>query len=365
MEIYFDEAGNSGQNLLDKNQPVFVVASINFSLDETKEILSYINTDSSEIHFNRLRKYGKYHSQILNSLNHELITSERVKVIYYDKRFALIAHIVDQLIEPVFHHRGIDLYKKGLNLTYSNSLYHFGFYEWNKDLFEIFLNLFQSMIREKTELSINTFYQSAHILNEFIEDYQKQLLEPILASRKYIVPILDAIEKYSIDLTLPSVTRLADLWNKEVDHNLNIVHDDSKQIEFWKDFIFLVSKMIGNERVEVGFDYRKMTYPLAIDSVELKSSKDVIQIQLADLIASSLSYCIKKIHIDKSTDDKFANDILASKLGNIKSYPIMPSYKVTPEDLGTEDDNGINPLDFLAQRVMDSQKLTAKKHTDK
>lgn len=362
MKVYFDEAGNSGQNLLDKDQPIFAIASINFTLEETKEILSNITSESEEIHFNRLRKYRKYHSQILKCLNHELITSERVKIVYFDKKFALVGHIVDQLIETVFHNRGIDLYKKGLNLTYTNSIYHFGVNVWNTELFENFLSAFQSMIREKTELSINKFYQTAHILNEFIEDYQKEILEPILASKKYIGSILDSVEKYTIDLTLPSVSQLADLWNKEVNQNLDIIHDDSKQIEFWKDFLFLVSKMIGTERVEVGFDYRKMTYPLAIDSVTLESSKDVLQIQLADLIASSLTYCIKKIHIEKSREDEFANKILESNLGNIDTYPVMPSDKLTPKDLGTEDDSGINPLDFLAQKIMESKQETSEKN---
>ncbi len=354
MKVYFDEAGNSGQNLLDNNQPIFAIASINFTLEETKEILSSINSDGDEIHFNRLRKYAKYHSQILECLNHNLITSDRVKIIYYDKKFALVGHIVDQLIETVLHHLGIDVYKKGLNLTYANSIHFFGLNEWNQELFENFLKSFQEMIRNKTAESITSFYQNAHILNEFIDEKHRLMLQPILLSSNHISDILDSVVKYTIDLTLPSVTLLADVWNKETNQNLNIIHDDSKQIEFWKDFIQFISKSLGEEKVEVGFDYRKMTYPLAIDSVSLESSKDILQIQLADLLASSLTYCIKKIHIEKSDDD-FAKKIMNSKIGHIKTYPIMPSNKLTPKDLGTEDDNGINPLDHLAKKMYEAE----------
>ena len=113
--------------------------------------------------------------------------------------------------------------------------------------------------------------------------------------------------------------------------------------------------MLGPEQVEVGYDYRKMTYPLSIDSVSLESSKNVLQIQVADLIASSLAYCVKRIHIDKATNDEFANEILKSRTANIKSYPVMPSDKVTPKQLGTEDDSGINPLDYLAQKTLDNK----------
>ena len=49
MKVYFDEAGNSGQNLLDINQPIFAIASINFTIEETKDILSSIKSDG-ELH---------------------------------------------------------------------------------------------------------------------------------------------------------------------------------------------------------------------------------------------------------------------------------------------------------------------------
>ena len=32
-KVFFDEAGNSGDNLLDKDQPVYVLASHNFNED--------------------------------------------------------------------------------------------------------------------------------------------------------------------------------------------------------------------------------------------------------------------------------------------------------------------------------------------
>ncbi|MGQ2981850.1 DUF3800 domain-containing protein [Flavobacterium sp.] len=353
MKIYFDEAGNSGQNLLDPSQPIFVLASVNFSDDEARKLLAPIETASHEMHFVRLKKYRKQQLQVVEALNNKLITSKRVKIIYYDKRFGLIAHLVDQLIETSFYHKGIDLYKKGLNLTYSNSIYFFGKNVWDKDLNEMFLSDFQKMIREKSKESIEDFYLSAKMLHDSVESYQQKILQPVLDSEEYIESILESIRKYSIDLTLPSITRLADLWHKELDEALDIIHDDSKQVEFWKNLIYFLANMLGTEKVEVGYDYRKMTYPLAIDSVTLQSSKNVLQLQVADLIASSLAYCVKRIHIDKATDDEFANEILKSRIANIKAYPIMPSDKVTPKQLGTEDDNGINPLDYLAAKSLE------------
>jgi hypothetical protein len=354
MKIFFDESGNSGQNLLDPNQPVFVIASHNFSEEETKKILSPIESTGEEIHFSRLKKYRKQQRQVIESLCDPFITSSRVKIVYYHKRFALVTHIVDQLIEKSFHQRGLDLYKKGLNISYSNTIYYLGKHQWDKELYERFLVNFQKMIRDTSKESTESFYRCAHLLSDSLDGYQKEILEPVLESELYIDSILGSIRKYSIDLTLPSITLLANWWYKETAESLEIIHDDSKQVEFWKNFIFYLSKMLGNEKVEVGYDYRKMTYPLSIDSVTMECSKSVIQIQLSDLIASSFAYCVKRINVDKVLDDEFANEILKSRLGEIDTHPVMPTNKITPEQLKTQDDRGINPLDYLAYKALEN-----------
>ena len=69
MNIYFDEAGNSGQNLLDKEQPVYVLVSHNFSKNEAEDILQPIITESEEIHFNKIKKYPKYQKPLEYILN--------------------------------------------------------------------------------------------------------------------------------------------------------------------------------------------------------------------------------------------------------------------------------------------------------
>lgn len=354
MKVYFDESGNSGQNLLDKDQPVFVIASHNFSEAEAREILSPIKSSADELHFSRLKKSKKQQKQLVESLCSSAIKTERVKIVYYHKKFALVAHIVDQLIEKSFYERGLDLYKKGLNISYSNAIYYLGENQWDKELYQQFLSYFEKMIRQRSGDSAADFYRSAENLFNSLHGYQRELLEPVIESSLYIDSILEALTKYSIDLTLPSLTILADSWYKETGESIEIIHDDSKPVDFWRNFIFYLSKMLGTEKVVVGYDYRKMTYPLSIDSVCLESSKDIVQIQLADLLASSFAYCVKRISVDKVTDDNFANDILNSRLGQIDSHPIMPSGKLTPKQLKTQDDKGLNPLDYLAGKALEN-----------
>lgn len=347
MKVYFDESGNTGQNLLDDNQPIYILASNNLTDLEVQEILSPLTSNGIELHFKQIKKYHKYQQQLVEVLNHKLIDFSRIKYSYANKKFVLVCHIVDQLIEPVFYKSGIDLYKKGLNLTFSNALYTFGVNAWDTTLFNKFLNDFQVLIRVPSPENIEHFYNSAIELNKSVNNNEKELLEPIIYSKRIIKGDFSHLTKYAIDLSLPTFTVLCDWWRIQLKENFDIVHDDSKQIDFWKEYIDFVSSIAKIKPMEVGYDYRKMNYPLAINSLILENSKLSKQIQFSDLIASSLSYCVKKRHIDKDFQDDFANAIFNSKIVNITSHPIMPSTKLSPEELGTEDDNGINPLDYL------------------
>jgi hypothetical protein len=348
MKIYFDESGNTGQNLLDNDQPIYILASNNFTDIEAQNLLKSISSNGKELHFKEIRKYYKYQQQLIEVLNNKLINSENIKYSYANKKFVLVCHIVDQLIEPVFYNSGIDIYKKGLNITFSNAIYTFGVNIWDKELFNKFLRKFQLLMRESSSKSIENFYKSAIELSASVSGHEKLLIEPIIFSKKQIKEILSNLSKYSIDLSLPSFAILSDWWGKQIRRNFDVIHDDSKQIDFWKEYISFISSITKIKPMEVGYDYRKMNYPLAINSLLLEDSKLSKQIQISDLIASSLSFCIKKRHIDKDFSNDFANAIFSSRLTNIIAHPMMPSTKLTPEDLGTEDDKGVNPLDYLA-----------------
>ncbi len=352
MNIYFDEAGNSGQNLLDSEQLIYVLVSHNFSIEEAESILSPLKTDSDEIHFSRIKKYPKYHKPIEEILNNPLINYNRIKIAYYNKKFALCAHLVDQLVETTFYNNGLEYYEGGLNIAFAQSLYlQSEIFESKLEYHELLVR-FQKMIRTKDLNSINHFYEKAQeIFDNINEDGEKNFFFPILKSKDYIQEILESINKFSIDLALPSLTILSDVWSKNEDVKINIIHDDSKQVEFWKEFIVFLSKDITDEKIDVGFDDRKMTFPLQINSIEMVDSKHNIQIQLSDLIGSSFAYYAKNILLSKNESDKLAQIISNTKLANIEVHPLQPDLSFFEKEFKRNEDD-INPLDFLALKTL-------------
>ena len=355
MNIYFDEAGNSGQNLLDADQPIYVLVSHNFSIEESEAILSPLTTDSEEIHFSKIKKYPKYQKPIEEILNNPLINYDRIKIAYYNKKFALCAHLVDQLVETTFYNNSLEYYEGGLNIAFAQSLYLQSHLLESKSEYTELLTRFQKMIRTKDLDSINHFYEKAQeIFDNITEDGEKNFFFPILKSKDYIEEILESINKFSIDLALPSLTILSDVWSKREKAKIKIIHDDSKQVQFWKDFIVFLSKDITNEKIDVGFDERKMTFPLQIDSVELIDSKHSIQIQLSDLIGSSFAYYAKNILLERNKEDTLAKIISNTKLAQMNVHPLQPDLSFFEKEF-KRDKSDINPLDFLSIKTLDKR----------
>lgn len=355
MNVYFDEAGNSGQNLLDKDQPIYIVVSHNFSYEETEKLLAPLKTGSDEIHFNKIKKYPKYQKPIETILNNPLINYDRIKIAYYNKKFALCAHLVDQLVETTFHYNNLSYYENGLNIIYAQSLYlQTEFFDLKSKYLEL-LELFQKMIRTKDISSIENFYVKAEeIFGAIVKDGEKNFFFPILKSKDYIDEILYSINKYSIDLAFPSIVLLSDIWHKKEDAVLNIIHDESKQVGFWKNFLHFLSNDIVNEKIDVGFDNRKIIYPLQINTIETVESKNNIQIQLADLLGSSFAYFAKNILLKYNVDDTMAKIIANTRLAKMNVHPLQPDLSILQKEYKSNKDD-INPLDFLSSKSLDNE----------
>lgn len=354
MNIYFDEAGNSGQNLLDTDQPIYVLVSHNYSVEEAESILNPLKTESDEIHFSKIKKYPKYQKPIEDILNNPAIDYNRIKIAYYNKKFALCAHLVDQLVETTYYNLGLEYYEGGLNILFAQTLYmQSTLFESKLEYHELLIR-FQNMIRTKDSDSINHFYEKAQEIFESInEDGEKNFFFPILESKKYIEEILESINKFSIDLALPSLTLLSDIWSKNENVRINIIHDDSKQVKFWKEFIVFLSNDITDEKIDVGFDERKMTFPLQIDSIEMVDSKQNIQIQLSDLIGSSFAYYAKNILLEKNKTDTLANIISNTRLAKMNVHPLQPDLSFFEKEFKRKESD-INPLDFLASKTLNN-----------
>ena len=115
--IAFDEAGNSGGNLLDHDQPAFVLVSVHLSDEETDALLP---PRAVEYKFATLKKSAPGRQAVLDFLNSPILTEDRYLISGFHKRVMAVTKMVDMLVEPLTHRDGINLYERGANIGLSN-----------------------------------------------------------------------------------------------------------------------------------------------------------------------------------------------------------------------------------------------------
>lgn len=243
-------------------------------------------------------------------------------------------------------HNGFDLNIKGNNILFMNWIYYFGNFFWNKVFYSQFIESFVHMIRFKDQFSVDAFYDVTKTLLDSVDE--KSVLEPVMESRKHIKEILDAVDKYTIDITFSAFLVLCDRWYKFFESPVDVKLDTSKQIDHYNDYLEHTRKIVARSenKIEIGYDERTITFPPQIGRMEMVDSKHEFGVQCADLIASSLTFMYNN---SSGKFAPFARQIMESKLMQLSNaYVLWPSDNESLEALSKRDTNGINPNDFLA-----------------
>ena len=124
QEIYCDESGFTGNNLLNVNQPFFTYASIAISNEEAesfvKQLISDFNVQGGELKGQRLLRYNKGKRAITRILEkyHDCI-----QVSVFHKKYNLACKFFEYIVEPVVQKNNLLFYKLGFHKFISNILY--------------------------------------------------------------------------------------------------------------------------------------------------------------------------------------------------------------------------------------------------
>lgn len=352
--IYCDEAGNSGANLLDKEQPFFVLASNDFSRDEAAALLEHVRSpQGGEPKFTALKKSGAGVAKLIRLISDPRLNENRVVADVFDKRFMVVTKMVDLIAETLIHQIGGDLYERGANIAMSN-MFHFGMPVFcgqaNTDRF---LQSFVDLIRRKEEEQISAFYDAgkAMVIASTSERFKRDLLyftEPRLFSLWFN----DAMDSKALDPAIPALFGHIATWGARRDERFDVVHDSSKPILASQATFTDMMALSHEESAFVGYDRRKFRFPLRSTSLSQADSRAYPQLQIADLCAGVINH-FNKCNMTGNLDE------LAIATRDLRRLDwvfdgVIPSMDVTPEALGTEQAGGINPvesiIEYLSQR---------------
>lgn len=353
--IYCDEAGNSGANLLDRDQPFFVLASNDFSRDEAVALLEHVKSpQGAEPKFTALKKSGAGVAKLIRFLSDPRLNENRVVADVFDKRFMIVTKMVDLIAETLVHRIGGDLYERGANIAMSNMLHYCMPVFCREENTDRFLQSFVELVRQREEAQISAFYDAGKAMveastNEKFKEDLMYFTEPRLFSLWFS----EEITPQALDPAIPALFGHIATWGARKDERFEVVHDSSKPILASQATFTNMMALSHEESVLVGYDRRKFRFPLRATSLSQADSREHPQLQVADLCAGLINH-FNKCNLVGELDDLAIATRELRRLDWVFDA-VIPTTDVTPEALGTEEVGGINPvdgvIDYLLQRT--------------
>jgi len=345
MKIYCDEAGFTGKNLLSQEQPYFVYSAVCLTDDELEDIYDIINQkykiQSGEIKGSKVVNSSKGRLAIL-----EVFTkySQKARIVFHDKKYALAGKIVESAVEPYLKSNTV-FYNSNLHNFIATGLYSF-FISQNQTAEELFVE-FEEIARNK--LSIEDSSIGSKRTKNLLINWVLDLVVTDIEILEYNLAGSDNSNRWLLDLTITSLLGLLSSWSKE-GKKLNVICDNSKVFD--NNPIFEMIQNVGFNNNKTDMFGTQIGYDLA-GKIITEDSKDSLGIQIADLFSSSVFYCLK----NKESD--FSKTILGLVLKNSicsqASFCIMPDLN---PDIGNETIQFYN--DYMNFILEEAQKRNAK-----
>jgi hypothetical protein len=346
-EVGFDESGNTGPDLLNEDQPVFVLASI--GLDENQAAALLGQPRNGEHHSVNLRQSRLGQRRILDLIDRPELEPGTVKIAVMHKRFMVTGKFVDLIVEPLAAQAGIDLYRQGHHVALSNLL-HMTWPAFDavgaQALAERFIAWARTpCVKTATSLSAAIERMSGHSPDGFAELLRAgaaMLLEDPTA-------FAGAGDVNDLDPAGPSLVGLLQEWSALLGP-FNIVHDDSVEVRRWVPHIVRLSDAAQPPMEVQMWNGQSVRYPLQVGLVGLHDSARSAQIQLADLLAGAAASGFGSfVTRPRPKQRVFARAVAGSRLLEwVIGSSVWPSRDVTPAALGARSDATPWVVDRLA-----------------
>ncbi len=333
--LFIDECGYTGEDLFSEDQPVFVLASIYLPEEHCIELKNkhFSRVKAKELKHSRLSKSSAQQNMIIDFLRDMSRKSDTVKFAIAHKRYVLMTKIVDLLIEPMAHEDGLDFYKDGLNIAFSNMLFLLTRKLGGANFFETMLHSFQLMIRERTYKAYESFFKPI-----FETSFPKELDEFLVFLKahylRYGPSILKTIPEDSLEFAFAEAFTLVAEWSKCISGCFVITHDKSSNMA--------KNKKAWDKAVHpdvppkvVGYDRRKIYFPIRAEKTDFAQSQYFVGLQLADIMAGAMARCMKWDIQGRKDGDDYAKELSSFLPASFGGHMLWPSLNVTPKELGT------------------------------
>jgi hypothetical protein len=297
-QIFCDETGFTGPDLLNPDQKYFGYASVRMEAQEAFELVDQIRAkhplqmpEWKGSKMLKTRRGREAALAVFDAVRHRSITT------VVDKRFALAAKLFEYIFEPTIAAFSEPLYQAGFHKFVANLLYlHL---RASASPIEDLLIDFQAGVRSNdlskltSALATPDSSEGAHQFADAITQYTRANAKVI--EKEIAKTGISLHDKWGLDLTTTCLSGLLGLW-ADRDVALDLVLDDSKPLMDWwdeaKDLYEIRPGPSGlglpEEYVTIEGTRSRVHFPLAA-APAFASSKVTPGLQIADVVASVVS----------------------------------------------------------------------------
>jgi hypothetical protein len=295
--FYLDESGNTGPDLLNQTQPLFTLASVCLGDAEAGELLEPVLDGEGEAKFSAIRRDPERRDALLQILRSDHLRPETARVSIFHKPYTTVAKLVDLLMEPGFHRRGMagEWQTDGSTLRWPTTLYEVA----GPELQDSWTDLLSAFVRAVRQPSPDHTSETASLLDRCRDETADERIEFALAvmreeAEEQLASLYDEDGQpftQPVDPLDPAIAGLVehlDHWGQSVGPFI-ARHDASSALERCLPELRRLSDP-ETEPYEVPGPGGTMKYPLQARRLELVDSRRFPQIQVADLLAGACSF---------------------------------------------------------------------------
>ena len=335
--IYLDEAGYTGSDLVNREQPVYTLASIAVPDEVAQDLAArcFSGIQARELKHSALSRRRRGRQMILDFIDELAKHPGSASVTVAHKECVLVGLLVDFWVEPALRLDGIKLYERGANIGLVNVTYlTLGTLLGSEGRRE-FLRRFQVMVRDRTVFAYESFWRTVHDLCRDHPRFDSLFGIFEAANLRLGGKHLWELPEHLADLGDYGLLETVSHWRDKTAEPLLLIHDKAKALvrnkQHWE------ALLAGSvPPAIVGQDRRVTRFPIDA-TLRLADSAAHLRLQLADVVAGATATLLCSNAGKEPKQPAYADALRRSPLlEHCLIGGVWPSDKIRPEDLDTE-----------------------------
>jgi hypothetical protein len=285
--LYFDESGNTGVDLLNRDQPALALSSTSIASEVAEALIApLLSRGQREAKYSKLKASRRGQEALLNFFSSPELNIENSKFIVIDKKYYLISHLVDKLIEPPLHESGIDLYERDAHVGLTNVWFYTGHKIFLNGHWDRILDAFLNAIRRRDRESYSRFDVTLTRAYEAASSTARDFATGLFLARGRLAEFIGVYKDIeAFDPAVDAFAALVQKWMKDVAGSFAVTHDRSKPLKRNEHFLRAFMTPIASRKI--GYGARKGELPLRVSHLSFGDSQALPQLQVADVIAGA------------------------------------------------------------------------------